>query len=208
MRIIIFGSTGTIGRQLILQAFALRHQVTAFTRTPQKLADIEHPNLRIFEGDIFSVEDLKEALAGQEAVIIALGGGRKGGVRGPGTRNIILAMEQTGIKRLICLTTLGAGDSAGNLNFFWKRIMFGWFLRDAYADHQLQEQHVTASALDWTIVRPAAFTDGKATGKFHHGFGAEQKNLALKISKADVALFMLRQLESEEYLRKSPGLSY
>ncbi|CAN5714314.1 hypothetical protein BH24ACT20_BH24ACT20_17460 [soil metagenome] len=117
-------------------------------------------------------------------------------------------MEKAGVRRLICQTTLGVGDSQDNLNFFWKYVMFGGLLRQAYADHALQENYVRESRLDWTIVRPAAFTDGERTGEYRHGFSATDKSLKLKISRADVADFVLKQLTSDRYLYSSPGLSY
>lgn len=208
MRVIIFGSTGTIGKQLVLQSLAQGHQVTAFARTKEKLAGFDHPNLTIAEGDVLRQDSVEKAVKGHAVVLCALGAGRKGGIRATGTLNIIRAMEKTGVKRLICQSTLGAGDSKADLNFFWKYIMFGWFLKEAYRDHELQEKYVQESKLDWIIVRPAAFTNGNATGKYQHGFPPGTKNLTLKISRADVALFMLRQLNSDEYLKKTPGLSY
>jgi hypothetical protein len=89
-------------------------------------------------------------------------------------------MRLHGIKRLICQSSLGVGDSRGSLNFFWKYIMFGLLLRPAYADHELQEQYVKTSNLDWTIVRPAAFTDGEHSGKYLHGFAINEEKLTLK----------------------------
>lgn len=85
--------------------------------------------------------------------------------------------------------------------------MFGLLLRTAYDDHQRQEQAVTGSGLDWTIVRPSAYTDGPRTGSYRHGFGLDAEGLRLKISRADVAEFVLRQLGSDEYLRRAPGVS-
>ena len=208
MKLIIFGSTGSIGKQLVLQALSLGHTVTAFARSKSKLQDIEHNHLTLYEGDVLDPASVEKAVKGHEAVLCALGAGRKGRVRSEGTRNIIRAMEKAGIKRFICESTLGAGDSKDNLNFFWKHIMFGWFLKEAYADHELQEKYIKASDLDWTIVRPAAFTDGKATGNYQHGFSSKDKSLKLKISRADVAMFMLMQLTTDEYLKKTPGLSY
>lgn len=117
-------------------------------------------------------------------------------------------MEKTGVQRFICQTTLGCGDSWANLNFFWKRIMFGWFLKKAFLDHELQEKYILESQTDWTIVRPGAFTDGPKTGNYRHGFASGAQGLKLKISRADVADFMLKQLGNEQYLRKTPGLSY
>jgi putative NADH-flavin reductase len=150
----------------------------------------------------------KKAVQGHDAVFCCLGAGRKGTIRSEGTRNIIQAMKKQHIKRLVCQSTLGAGDSKGNLDFFWKYIMFGWFLKEAFLDHEQQEVFVQGSDLDWTIVRPGALTDGKATGIYRHGFTGDAKALKLKISKADVALFMLRQLSTSQYLRKTPGISY
>jgi len=147
-------------------------------------------------------------MSGHNAVICVLGAGRKGRVRAEGTRTILAAMEATGVHRLICQTTLGAGESRGNLNFFWKHIMFGWLLKEAIKDHQLQETYVQNSNVDWTLVRPGAFTNGNPTGRYQHGFDSRYRSLRLKISCADLAAFMLAQLESEQYRRKATGISY
>ena len=192
----------------MLQALQSGHQVTAFARNAGNLNEITHQNLQVYRGDVLNISQVTDAIGGHDAVLCSLGAGRKGIVRSAGTRSIIQGMEQKGVKRLICQTTLGCGDSRGNLNFFWKHIMFGWFLKQAFIDHELQETHVINSKLDWTIVRPAAFTDGKVTGDYKHGFSSNEKSITLKISRADVALFMLQQLTSTMYLHKTPALSY
>jgi len=207
MKLIIFGATGTLGRHLVEQALSQGHQVTAFARKPSALK-LDHPDLTRQAGDVLDRAAVADALEGQDAVLIALGAGRKGGVRAIGTKHVVDAMARRGLRRLVCLSTLGAGDSRALLNFFWKRIMFGLLLREAYGDHEAQEAVVKQSGLDWTIVRPAAFTDGPATGAYKHGFPPTERNLKLKISSADVAGFMLRQLTDDSYLRQSPGLSY
>ena len=86
--------------------------------------------------------------------------------------------------------------------------MFGLLLRKAFADHEEQEAIIKRSKLDWIIVRPGAFADGPATAGYMHGFPPTEKNLKLKISRADVANFMMQQLTGDNYLRQSPGLSY
>ena len=86
--------------------------------------------------------------------------------------------------------------------------MFGLLLRKALVDHEAQEAVIKRSNLDWIIVRPAAFTDGAATGTYRHGFARSEKNLSLKVSRADVANFMLQGLTDDSYLHQSPGLSY
>jgi putative NADH-flavin reductase len=207
MKITIFGASGSVGREATKQAIEQGHEVTAFVRDPAKLG-IEDVGLRIVEGDVMNAASVEQAVSGQDAVLCILGAGRKGNVRSEGTRNIIIAMEKTGVRRLICQSSLGVGDSSGNLNFFWKYIMFGMLLREAYADHVRQEEFIKQSGLDWTIVRPAVFTDGPRTGRYRHGFSSDASGLTLKISRADVADFLLKQLTDDTYLRKAPGLSY
>ena len=207
MKVLIFGSTGSVGRLMVKQALEQGHNVAAFARDPAKLG-IEHPNLRVVQGDAMDPAAVENAVRGQDAVVCALGAGAKGTIRSEGTRNIIRAMEKAGVRRLICQSSLGVGDSRGNLNFFWKHIMFGLLLRQAYADHVSQESEVMRSRLDWTIVRPGAFTDGPRTGAYRHGFAGTDQAITHKISRADVAEFVLKQLTDRTYLRKTPALSY
>jgi putative NADH-flavin reductase len=207
MKLLIFGSTGSIGRPLVEQALEQEHLVTAFARNPAKL-DIQHTNLKVVQGDVLNAAAVEQAVQGQDAVLCVIGSGRKGTIRSEGTRQIIQAMEKMGVRRLICQTTLGAGESWENLNFFWKYIMFGALLREAFADHERQENEVQQSHLDWTIVRPGAFVEGDRTGRYQHGFPSTDKTTKLKISRADVADFLLQQLTSDLYLYKTPGLSY
>jgi len=207
MKLVIFGATGGIGRQVVNQALSQGHTVTAFAREASKVG-IEHPNLRIALGDVMDPVSVENAIQGHDAVLCSIGAGRKGSVRAEGTRNIINAMEKLGIHRLICQSSLGVGDSRGNLSVFWKYIMFGLLLRPAYKDHVRQEDYVRRSNLDWTIVRPGAFIDGERTGQYRHGFPGTDKTLKLKISRKDVADFMLRQVFDIKYLYRSPGLSY
>lgn len=207
MNILIFGATGTIGQQLVIQGLEQHHTVTAFARNPDKLK-ISHQQLSLVQGDVLQKEEVSKTMNKQDAVLIALGAGSKGTVRSAGTRNIMHAMEEAAVHRLICLSTLGAGDSRENLNLFWKYVMFGFFLRQAYNDHLQQESLIQKSSLEWTIVRPGAFIDGALTGQYRHGFPPNAKDLELKISRADVADFMLKQLDDNSYLYKTPGLSY
>lgn len=207
MKLLIFGSTGSIGHHLVNQALEQGHTVTAFTRDVTKVG-IKHDDLQVVQGDVMDPASVEKAVQGQDAVLCSIGAGRKGAVRSEGTRNIIYAMEKTGVRRFICQSSLGVGDSRGNLNFFWKYIMFGLLLRPAYADHVRQEDYVKQSNLDWIIVRPGAFIDGALSGEYRHGFPGTDKTTKLKISRADVADFMLKQLTDDTYLHKTPGLSY
>ncbi|MBT8119815.1 MAG: SDR family oxidoreductase [Gammaproteobacteria bacterium] len=207
MKVIIFGASGSIGRNLVSQALEQGHAVTAFVRDPARF-DMQHDKLSIAVGDVLEATSVQKAVAGHDAVMCTIGAGRKGGVRAEGTRNIIAAMKAASVRRLICQSTLGIGESWNNLNVFWKYLMFGLFIRPAFLDHVEQEKLVRESGLDWSIVRPAAFTDGGLTGQYRHGFPATANDTKLEISRADVADFMLKNLVDNTYLRKTPGLSY
>ncbi|MEM7064172.1 MAG: SDR family oxidoreductase [Cyanobacteria bacterium P01_B01_bin.77] len=208
MKLLIFGATGSIGRQVVEQALEQGHTVTAFARNPANL-DIQHTNLNLFQGDVLDLSSVEQAVRGQDAVVCVLGSGKKltGTIRSEGTKHIIQAMEQAGVRRLICQSTLGTGDSWSNLNFYWKYVMFGFILRQVFADHERQERYVRQSHLDWTIVRPSAFIEGARTGQYRHGFPSNDKS-QLKITRADVADFILKQLITDVYLGKMPSLSY
>jgi putative NADH-flavin reductase len=207
MKLIIFGATGTVGMEIVKHALANNYAVTAFVRNPEKMANIKHANLFIFKGDVRNPTEVEHAIKNHDAVLCALGDGRVGTIRAVGTRNIINAMNKTGIKRLICQTTLGMGESYANLNFIWKHIMFGMLLKKAFQDHQVQEQYLLNSNLNYTIVRPSAFTNGPLTNGFKVGFSGEYKKLKLKISRADVADFMLSQLHTDGYVKKAVSIS-
>lgn len=209
MKLLIFGATGGTGRQLVEQALAQGHFVTAFVRNPAKLA-LQHPNLRLAQGDVMDYDSVEQAMQGQNAVLSALGApaNQTKTVRSDGTQHIIRAMEKARVQRFICMTTLGMGDSRPLLPFAYKYILVPLLLRRAFADSEIQEAIIRKSQLNWTIVRPSTLTDGQRTGMYRHGFPATAKGLKIKISRADVADFMLRQLSDETYLRQTPGLSY
>ena len=208
MKVIVFGATSSIGRHLVNQALSAGHEVRAFSRNPSAL-DINHPKLKLCPGDVLSPSSVAAAIEGCEGVLVALGSSKLTGdeVRSVGTENIVRAMQQHGVKRLVCQTTLGVGDSKANLNFFWRYLMFGLVLRAIFNDHVVQEAIVRSSGLDWVIARPAAFVDGPATGAYKQGFPSSETKLTLKISRADVAGFMLEQLTNDSYLHQTPALS-
>ena len=209
MKIVIFGSTGGTGRELVAQALARGHHVTAQARSPEKLADLERPNLEVVRGDVLDPSDVERAVTGHEAILCAVGAGpERTTVREDGTRNIVAAMEATGVRRLVCLSSLGVGDSRANLPLFTRYVIVGIFLRHAFADHERQEAVVRNSSLDWTIVRPPHLKDGPRTGEYRHGFPPTERSIQGWISRADVADFMLDQLTVDAYVRQTPGVSY
>jgi putative NADH-flavin reductase len=209
MKLLVFGSTGGTGRELLIQALNQDHSVTAYARDPAKIEDIQHSRLTVVRGDVLDAATVKSAVAGHEGILVAIGAGpKRTTLREEGTRNIVEAMQSTGVKRLICLSSLGVGDSRTNLPFFTSYVVVGIFLRHAFADHERQEAVVGRSSLGWTIVRPPHLKDGPRTRAYRHGFSTTDKRIKGWISRADVADFMLKQLVDDTYLHRAPGVSY
>ncbi len=209
MKVIVIGATGSIGKLAVKTLLEDGQSVTAFARHPESLKGGDVRLTRV-AGDAANGQCVAQAIKGHDAVIVTLGAGsaRTGTIRSAGTLNVIQAMQAHGVTRLIVQSTLGAHDSWGNLNFFWKRIMFGLLLRPVHRDHELQESLVQASGLDWTIVRPSAFSDRVQTGALREGFDAGLRGLRLQIARQDVARFLGRQLRETRYLRRAVAISY
>ncbi len=209
MKITVLGSTGNVGRELVAQALHHGHHVTACTRSATKF-DRDRERLRVVEGDVLDQATVDRAVKGRDAVICALGtpplNNRE--VRANGTQNIIEAMNKAGVKRLVCLSAFGVGESRPMLPFLYRYLVIPTMLRRVFADHERQEGLVKQSDLDWILVRPGSFSAGAHTGIYRHGFTASDKPAALKISHADVADFMLKQLADNHYVGRAPGLSY
>ncbi|MDM1299662.1 SDR family oxidoreductase [Empedobacter falsenii] len=207
MKIIVFGATGSVGKKIVNQALEKGYSVTAFVRNPEKLTSKNHPNLNIFQGDVLNLADVKEAVKNQDVVLCALGDGKIGKIRAEGTKQIITALKDSTTNRFICQSTIGAGNSYTNLNFIWKYVMFGFLLKKVLPDHNLQEKYIMESDLDYTIVRPSALTDGEISTNYQENFDETVKKLSLKISRPDVANFMIQQIDSKKYLKKAVSIS-
>ena len=125
-----------------------------------------------------------------------------------GTRNIVRAMERAGVKRFVFESSLGVGDSKWKMGIVHNVVSIPLFLRNVFADKEAQEQIITSSGLDWVIVRPAVLTNGPSRNVFRVGSNVGNWFVPSRISRADVATFMLAQLTGGEYLRRTPGLAY
>ena len=207
MDVLVFGATGPLGRCLTDRLLAAGHQVTAFVRTPGRLGP--RPGLREVTGDVLTPRDVTAAMPGHDAVISALGQSRPsaaGRDLHPGVARIIEAMQDAGVTRLIWISSHGVGDSRGRSGFVFERVFVPLRLRAEFADKERQEALVTASGLDWTIVRPARLTNGPATGRLRSG-PRLKISIRNSVSRADVAQFVVTELERGTHLRTAPTLT-
>ncbi len=209
MNILIIGATRGIGRQLLEQALEQGHSVTVIARHPQKI-NLPHRNLTVIEGDILDPEAVNRAVAGQEAVFCTIGmkpTRKPVTVFSEGIKNVLQAMQTAGVRRLICVTGIGAGETRGHGGFLYDKIVNPLLLKTIYEDKDRQEALVKASDRDWSIVRPGFLTNGPLTGNYRVITDISGVT-AGKISRADVAHFLLRQLKSDAYLKQTPLLMY
>ncbi len=208
MHVLIIGSTGGTGRRLVLQAIERGYHVTAFARNPDAVV-IRHDALTIVQGDVMDPASLERAVPGCDAVLSALGSRslKRSPVIAQGTRNLIAAMETAGVRRLVCETSLGVGDSKGQLGFFYDAIIVPLVLREALLDKEEQEAIIRASSLDWVIVRPSGLTDDPRTGRYSAWTGQRQQRITGRIARADVADCMLDQVTDDRWLRQAVNIS-
>ncbi len=209
MKIIIFGATGGTGRELVRQALAQGFETTVFARNPGRLL-MEHENLPVIMGTVLDCEAVEAAVKGRDAVVSALGALtlKRNTILSTGTKNIVDAMEKCGVRRFVCESSLGVGDSKGQLGPLYNFIIIPFFLRHVFADKKVQENYIKESSLDWVVVRPAALTDGPRTGIYRVLLPPERFTGKPQISRADTAEFMLKQLTGDTYLRTTPCLAY
>lgn len=209
MKLVVFGSTGGLGRELVAQALKQGNGVTAFAHRPSDF-DPSSKDLRVIEGNVLDRDAVERAIQGQDAVLCALGAplSDKTQLRAKGTANILRAMAEAGVARLVCVSALGVGDSRDLLPFSYRYLIIPLFMRRLYADHALQEGYIRNSQLEWVIARPGSYTKGPGAGSYRHGFTPADSPSTVKISRADVAEFMLKQVVEDAYLLKAPCISY
>lgn len=207
MKLLVFGATGGTGQALVSQGLEQGHQVTAYVRNPAAVASRE--GLTVVQGDVTNVELVTKAIAGQDVVLSTLGSrGGPEGVIAEGARNIIAGMSATGVRRLIYVTSFGVGDSLEQMGWFARTVVVGMFLKKALAEKELEEQAIRSSSVDWTIVRPGSLEDGPKTGSYRCVTDPSEKLGRPRIARADVADFMLKNLSSDQFIRKAVGLTY
>jgi putative NADH-flavin reductase len=176
--------------------------VTAFVRGA---AQYKKANVRVVAGDVLDAAAVDVAVAGQDAVIDALGGKtpwRVTTMETSAAHNIVGAMRRNGVRRLLKISVVGAGESVKNAGFFNEHLLMRTFLRGLLVDKAGMEAEIEGSNLDWTLVRPPMLTDSEKTG-VNRVLSTEGGEKAHKIGRADLAVFMVQQLESSRYVRQA-----
>lgn len=209
MKIVVFGAAGRTGRLLVEQALEKGYEVTGFARSPEKLG-LEHERLRLVQGDALDGQAVATAIAGQDAVLSALGPSRHSPeqLMATAAQHIVAAMPAHGARRLITLTGAGVSfpqDEPKLWNRFISlmlKLISGKILEDSIQHAAI----VRASDLDWTIVRVPMLFDGPATGQIRVGYVG--KGVGARICRADVAAFMLQQLTSDAHRQDAPVISH
>ncbi len=208
-KLLILGATGGTGFHLVTQALDAGHDVTAFVRIASSIP-IQHERLRLIEGSV--IDDrlrLAEAVRGRDALISALGRGasfKSAGLIRQSVPGIIAAMQLGGVRRLIMMSAIGVGPAFADAPLFSKALI-RLFLRDIYADKAAGEDLIRNSGLDWTIVQPAQLTDGPLTGTYQAGEDLKHGGIP-RISRADVAHFILGQLDDTKCVGKTVRIGY
>jgi putative NADH-flavin reductase len=208
-KILVLGATGGTGRLIVGQALQRGSRVTALVRSPEKASDLKGAKLVV--GDVREERALREALKEQDAVVSALGTPaspfREVTLLSTATRALVNAMKAEHVSRLVCITGIGAGDSAGHGGFLFDNVIFPLLLKKVYEDKNRQEAVVRDSGLDWVLVRPSVLNDKAGRGSvqaltdlsdFHGG----------SISRQDVATFVLGQLRTDVWLHRAPLITW
>lgn len=210
MKVAIFGASGRTGRKLIQQALDRGLDVIAYARDSKKI-DIEDPRLVKISGGLSNREILRTAIEGSDCVLSALGPMGKPSDRelSDGIANILSIMEECGVKRFIALSTTSAQDSQDkeSLNTRLRRGMIRRGRPISYEQIVLYSQLIRNSNSDWTLVRIASILTDKPLSKQVSSGYLGRGRFSNKLSRSNLAWFMLEQLNSTEHLRKAPALS-
>ena len=209
--VLIIGASRGIGLQTVKAALAMGHSVRALARSARRIP-IDHPQLEKIAGDALEMATVRRALSGVDVVTQSLGvSASPESILKPtrlfskATRVLVTAMEEAQVKRLICVTGFGAGDSRGRGGFLYSTVA-RLLLGRIYDDKDVQEWIVRRSELDWVIVRPVILTDGPKTNAYRALVDPRCWTCGF-ISRADVADFLVKQIDDGAFLHKTPVLT-
>lgn len=205
MKLLIIGAAGKTGMDVLDQARTRGIEVTALVHHYAPFPE----GVRTIEGDAADPEVLDRALAGQDAVIDTIGNQvpyKESTLETNTAHAILAAMERNGVRRLLVVSALGVGDSRANTSFVYDHILMPTFLRGVVPDKAGMEREVSASPLDWTIVRPALLTDDEPVG-ITKLYDPADGDVAHKIARAELARFLLDELSAGLHIRKAVNVA-
>lgn len=202
MRLLVLGATGGIGKYLLEYATARGHEVTAFARSPQKIA-LQSGRLRVVPGDLLNADQLAQVLSGHDAVLSAFGPSTLRRVRTRAQFGAVLAkaLERSGVRRALVVSSallFREQNAIGNL-------LRATLFRNLLPDMTAMEAALERDGLDWTIVRPPRLTNGPLTQDYGVADGRLPKGMT--VSRACVADFMVKEAERSAHVRQIVGLS-
>jgi putative NADH-flavin reductase len=204
----LFGATGRAGKYLLQQALDGGYNVRVLARDPGKLG-MQHERLVVVRGSLKDAACVEEVIAGADAVLSVLGptSNEPTFEISQGTAGIIKTMKQHGVKRLIISAGAGVGDPGDTPKLFNKLINVALkaTARNVYEDMLKTVDQVRASGLEWTVVRVPRLTDTPKTGQVRVGMVGQ--GTGANLSRADMAEFMLKQVNDGRHLRKAPVIS-
>ena len=208
---LIIGASRGIGLETVKAALHAGGSVRALARSARRIP-VDHPKLEKMVGDALQVPTVKRALTGVDVVIQSLGiSAGPENIFNPtrlfsiATRVLVAAMEEAQVKRLICVTGFGAGDSRGRGGFLYS-VAFRLLVGRIYDDKDVQERIVRRSKLDWVIARPVILTNGPKTNAYRALIDPRDWTCGF-VSRVDVADFLVKQIEDDAFLRKTPVLT-
>ncbi len=206
MKFLIFGATGRTGTEVVKQALQEGHEVTVYIRNPLELPQSDR--LHRVQGELNELSKIEQALQGQDVVISALGHRslRRSKMLTEFMIQLLPILERLSVKKFLYVSAYGAGDSRADYGWLKKMILLKGILKNPSADHDSAEKIIFKSSLDWVVARPGQLTDGVCLGRYQ----AKEKfgHSALKISRADVAHFLLQEIRIPHFTKKAVGLGY
>lgn len=196
MKLVIFGATGGIGAQVVEQALAAGHEVTAVARRPSAVI-LRHARLEVIQGDVLEPETIRESIIGKDAVVSAVGARDRAPttVYSKGVANIMQAMQAAHVRRILCISASGLEPGVWWQRLIAKRLLWR-ILNNMYTDLVRMEGEVKASGLDWTILRPPSLTNGPRTGHYQAVVN-QQLSHGWRLSRADVADYIINHLNDK-----------
>ena len=208
MTIIVFGATGMVGKQLVQQALFKGHTVKAFGRNVFSEYEPETKNLELVKGALFDAGEVADAIKGCDAVLSALGGGFDGNdkTRTLGIKNIIAQMKKDNVQRIIAVGGMGVLN-ADEITLIVDTENYPKEMIPVSKEHQQVYEYLKESGLNFTFVCPPAIIDHEATGAFTTNADYLPEINNNTINAGDLALFMLNELEKNEYVKQKVGIS-